>query len=503
MFARRWLLALGSAVLALALVPEGVAEPVRVRILLVNDWDRFQEDRGRGGFARLWSVLAAENAWAEDVLVVHAGDALSPSLLSSIDKGAHMVDLLNRLPLDVFVLGNHEFDFGPEITRQRLAEARFPVINSNIREADGAPFAGLPPSRMIEVHGFRFGFFGLTTPQTREISSAGDLRFEDPLAVAEAMAQRLRADGADLVVAVTHTGFEEDLALYRKGRLDLILTGHDHDLRILYNGKTAMVESGSQAEFVTAIDLQLERVGSGDRQSVAWFPTFRTLDTAAYAPDPAAAAVTDELQRRLDAELSEPIGETVVPLDSRRETVRTMEAAIGNLVADAMRRATNADVAIMNGGGIRGDRTYPAGTLLTRKDILTELPFGNRVVLVELRGVDLLAALENGVSQVEQRAGRFPQVSGASFRFDPRRPPGQRVVEVRVNGEPLDPQRLYRVATNDFLLNGGDGYVSLARGKVLIDPAAGGLLASTVMGHVTASGGNVTAAVEGRIGRVE
>ena len=145
--------------------------------------------------------------------------------------------------------------------------------------------------------------------------------------------------------------------------------------------------------------------------------------------------------------------------------MRTGETNFGDLLADALRAATGADVALTNGGGIRGDTTYPAGTELTRKDILTELPFGNVTVLAEVTGTDLLAALENGVSQVEDTAGRFPQVSGLGFTYDPAAPAGSRIVEVTVGGAPLDPARTYRLATNDYLLGGGDGYASLNRAQ--------------------------------------
>ncbi|MDX1575702.1 MAG: 5'-nucleotidase, partial [Kiloniellales bacterium] len=189
---------------------------------------------------------------------------------------------------------------------------------------------------------------------------------------------------------------------------------------------------------------------------------------------------------------------TEVKLVSRRAAVRTEETRLGNLIADAMRDAVGAEVAITNGGAIRGDRTYKAGTTLTRKDILQELPFGNVTVLIELSGADLRAALENGVSQVEDKAGRFPQVSGLNFVYDPAAPTGSRVVEVTVGGEPLEISRFYRVATNDFIQGGGDGYAALERGKVLIDAASGQLLATTVMDYIAAAE-TVAPIIEGRI----
>ena len=185
-------------------------------------------------------------------------------------------------------------------------------------------------------------------------------------------------------------------------------------------------------------------------------------------------------------------------LDSRRASVRSQETNLGNIIADAMREAVGAEVALANGGGIRGDRTYEAGTILTRKDILTELPFGNVTVLIELSGADLLAALENGVSEVENGAGRFPQVSGLSFLYDPKAPKGSRVAEVAVGGTALEPGRLYKVATNDYLLGGGDGYSSLKGAKALIDAAGAKLLASTVMDYIAANE-PVAPKIEGRI----
>ncbi|MCA8906939.1 MAG: 5'-nucleotidase C-terminal domain-containing protein [Rhodospirillaceae bacterium] len=178
--------------------------------------------------------------------------------------------------------------------------------------------------------------------------------------------------------------------------------------------------------------------------------------------------------------------------------MRTGEAAFGNLVADAMRAAVGADIAITNGGGIRADRDYPAGSVLTRRDIQEELPFGNRTVLLELTGADVLAALETGFSGIEEGAGRFPQVSGLAVGYDPTRPAGARVVSVTVGGAPLDPAATYRVATNDFLARGGDGYAALTHGRTLIDPTSGGLMATQVIDHI-ATAGTVAPTVEGRL----
>ncbi len=165
---------------------------------------------------------------------------------------------------------------------------------------------------------------------------------------------------------------------------DLIMTGHDQDLLINYDGRTAMMESYEQADFVTIADIAFDISEKDGKRIVTWHPSFRVIDTKDVTPDPETKAKTDELSSMLTKELDVAIGTTTTPLDSRRATVRTGEAALGNLVADALREAVKAEVAITNGGGLRGNKEYPAGHAITRKDVLTELPFGN--LTMKLRG---------------------------------------------------------------------------------------------------------------------
>jgi 2',3'-cyclic-nucleotide 2'-phosphodiesterase (5'-nucleotidase family) len=224
----------------------------------------------------------------------------------------------------------------------------------------------------------------------------------------------------------------------------------------------------------------------------------RTIDTADVEPDAAVAAKVAEYESELSKELDIAVGKTTTELDSRRASVRGGETAIGNLIADAMRHAVGADVAITNGGGIRGDKTYPAGSELTRRDILTELPFGNKNLLLEVSGQGVIDALENGVSQVENGAGRFPQISGLTFTLDASKSAGSRVSNVMVGDKPIDPAASYKVSTNDFMANGGDGYTVFRSAKVLLGTLDGKLMANDVMAYVR-SMGEVSPSVGGRI----
>ncbi|MBN9063664.1 MAG: bifunctional metallophosphatase/5'-nucleotidase [Rhizobiales bacterium 65-9] len=470
-----------------------------VTLLLVNDIYKMSEDKGRGGFARLSGIVKEERAKGTPMLYFHAGDCFSPSLMSGFDQGEHIVELTNFAAPDVFVPGNHEFDFGKDIYFKRHAQSKFPYFAANMRQADGSPIPGHKDNEIFERGGFKIGVFGVALPYTAQLSSPGDIKFLPTMDTVRAQAKLLRDAGADIVVCCAHTDREEDNAIVRSRLVDILLTGHDHDLAVAFDGRAVMVESNEEGNYVTAIDLAISARNSSDgRRTVSWSPSFRINDSKNATPDPETLAAVKKYEAELSKELDVDIGTTAVPLDSTTISVRTRETAIGNLFADAIKASTGADVAIVNGGGIRANKQYPPGQKLSRRDILTELPFGNVTVMVELSGADLKAALENGVSLYEQRAGRFAQVSGMTYEFDPKLPVGQRVTAVTVAGQPLDPAKTYKVAANEFILAGGDGYTSLGKGKVLIGLTDGKLMANEVMVYVRKLG-EVTSKVEGRI----
>ncbi|MEZ5855357.1 MAG: bifunctional UDP-sugar hydrolase/5'-nucleotidase [Hyphomicrobiaceae bacterium] len=467
-------------------------------LVLVNDIYKLGEVDGRGGFARLAAIVRAERAKGVPVLYAHAGDMFSPSLMSGFDQGAHTVELLNVVPPDVFVPGNHEFDFGPEVYAKRRSEARFPFFAANLRTGAGARLAGHEDRRMFTLGPLKVGVFGVTLATSPLMSQTGDLKFLDEMATVREQSRLLRAEGADLVVAVAHTEFARDLEILRSGLVDVLLTGHDHDLRIVYDNRVVMVESGEDGQIVTAIDIFADIASKDGKRKVNWRAGFRTIDSSSVRPDPETAAIVKRLEGDLGRELDVALGTLDAALDTRSSVVRAQEAAFGNLVADAILSSTQADVAITNGGSLRGNRIYKVGHVLTRRDILGELPFGNRTALVEITGSDLRAALENGFSDIDNRSGRFPQIAGMIVKVDPHRPSGQRIVSLEHDGKPVEPAKRYRVGTNDFLLRGGDGYAALGRGKVLIGNTDGKIIASLVMSHIRALG-KVAARVEGRI----
>ncbi len=496
-FRRRLLGALSAVALGL-LAGHAYAETIKLTFLAVGDIYNFDDGKVRGGFARLNAVAKAERANNPNLIYVLDGDMLSPSLLSGLDKGQNTIDLTNIVPFDMAVPGNHEFDFGPDNFLAKMKESKYPWAAINITKADGTAVPGLGGAVIKDVAGVKVGLVPVALDETAEISSPGDLKVGDTVKSAEDAAKSLRGQGADLVVAVVHANHAQDQALMQSHLFDVILSGHDHDMWAAYDGATAYVESSTEANYLTPLDVNVTVTEKNGKRSVSWQPEFRFIDTASVTPDPESEKVVAELRTKLSGQLDVQIGTTAAPLDSRETTVRSQEAAIGDLIADAMRGANGADVAITNGGGIRGNKQYPAGTALTRRDVFTELPFGNVTVVTQLSGQAIHDALENGFSQVEKGAGRFPQISGMTVVADLKQPPGSRVVSVMIGDKPLDLSGTYKVATNDYMLKGGDGYTALGTGKVLINPSAGNLMATDVMNYIAAAK-TVDAKVGGRI----
>ncbi len=482
--------------LVLALwVPTAAAEQVRLTFLHFNDIYQYRPVDGQGGLAELATRLDGERATVPNPVVTFGGDLLSPSLASGLTKGAHMIDFMNALGVQVAVPGNHEFDFGAANFAARIAQSRFPWVGSNIRGV-----AGIETFRLLDVGGVKVGFLGILTGQTVSLSEAEGVSFTDEIATAEATAASLRAAGAEIVVGLTHLGFAADrrLAASVKG-IDLILGGHDHDPMSLQENGALILKAGQDAQWLGEVEMVVDRPDPGQPGTARAYPVgWRFLRVAGAVPSPALVPLVAAVDAVLGEALDRPVATLVAPLDSRSATVRGGEAAIGNLVADALRAHFKADVALLNGGGLRGKREYPAGAVLTRRDVLAEMPFGDSAVLLEITGEQLRAALEHGVSAVESLAGRFPQVSGLTVAFDPARPPGGRVIRLSVGGRTVEPKRTYRLATTGYLLKGGDGYDMLKAARVVVDASGGPLLANTVADNLAVQK-TVSARVEGRV----
>lgn len=447
-------------------------------ILQLNDVYSIAPIEGRGGLARVAGLKQRVAAAGRTPLFIMAGDFLSPSVASSVFKGEQMVAALNAAGLDIATFGNHEFDFGADVLRERMKESRWVWLNSNVVERTGTPMEGTVPYLVRTFGDLRVGFIGLclTTDEIKR-NALGDLRLVDPFESAAKYLAVLREEKVDAIVAVTHLPLSDDQALVERfPEIDVVIGGHEHSPVTLTQNRTLISKAGSEAEYVARIDLA-RRGNALDRH-------FELIPIDGRLPDePETARVVANYEKRLGTELDTVIAASLVDLDAVALRLRSGEAALGNLVADAVRTSVDADVALVNSGTIRGDRVYPAGAW-TRRTLLAMHPFGNVVVKVEMTGRLLLETLNHGISRLPRAAGQFPQVSGLTMDVYPTGP--DRVRNVRVGGAPLNLGRTYTVGLLDFLLTGGDGYSMFARARPLVRPEAGELLVSVVERHMSA-----------------
>lgn len=444
-------------------------ETVRVTILHLNDTYQFTPvDGGKyGGLARVMTLKKNALKDNPNTLMTLGGDTVSPSVETRTYRGAQMIDAWNAVGLDYSVLGNHEFDIKTPELIDRIKESKFTWLGSNVIDSrTGKIFADLPPYIIREFGGVKIGFVGFLLPETKETSSIEEsLKVTDFCETAKELVPKMRAKGANVIIGLTHLFMAQDKKLAGCEKFDLILGGHEHTLLQSSANGTPIFKMWADAREVGKFDLYID-TKSGKLASMDW-QIIRVTDQIPDAPEFAPAV---SKYRSLLDQLEVRVGATAVPLDALSYSVRTKETDIGNFIADAYRNAVGADIGFVNGGSIRADLSYNPGPL-TKRDVLSMLPFNNPIVKVEVSGKLLLDILEHSVarSREDNEPGRFPQVSGLRFTFDASKLPGQRIVEAMVGGKPIDPGSNYTVATSDFLVSrGGDGYTMFKDAKLLI-----------------------------------
>ncbi|HWN09011.1 MAG TPA: bifunctional UDP-sugar hydrolase/5'-nucleotidase [Pyrinomonadaceae bacterium] len=508
-FATRMVLALTLAlsfVLLAAVHPSAQQKNdclVRVTLLQVNDVYQFAPvDLGaRGGLARVLTLKQEIEKDSPNTLFLLAGDTISPSVESITYKGAQMIDAWNAAGLDYSAIGNHEFDFGPDELEKRIKESKFKWLAANVIDKNtGKPFGGALPYAIREFDGVKVGIFGLTLVETQTMSRPGaGVEFLNPCETAKKMVTELHARGAKAVVALTHLSMSEDKEVARCADVDVIIGGHEHTLLESSAGGAPIFKMTADAREMGQIELNISKT-TGAVESIDWKVVPVTDQTTDH---PSFAAINRKYASILK-ELAILVGRTTVELDARSAVGRTQETNVGNFIADAFRAAAGADVGLMNGGSIRADELIRPGPL-TNRNVLSILPFKNKVVKIELDGATLRQALEHGVARSAEDAepGRFPQVSGVKFTFDATRPPGSRIVSLSVGGKPLEPAKKYTLATSDYLaIDGGDGYAILKGARLLI-PREQAQFDSDVLRAAIVLKKTIAPGIEGRIKRLD
>ena len=434
---------------------------------------------GASRFVTKVKQLKESNTDDVEPIVVFSGDALSPSLLSTMTKGKQMVPILNSCQIEVACMGNHDFDFGVENLEKLVSQTKFPWLLSNVKFiptnrnlAEGKSF------HTIHRGGRKIGFMGLVEwewMQTLSTIDEHDIEYEDFIIAARRLAKILREkEKCDVVIALTHMRVPNDEKLAREcgDILDLICGGHDHhyDVKKIAPHDCYLLKSGTDFRDLTTVKMQFhdDPITGKCTVTIPDKPEHEVIDSR-VEEDKETKEVVDSFLSLLGSEMEKVIGFTNVSLEARFQKVRTQETNLGNFVADVMRRGTSADVCILNSGTLRADCVMPAGDL-KMKDLVSISPMIDENCTILMNGDQLKTALENGVSQYPRLEGRFPQVSGVEFSFDASLPPKSRILPgMKVNGVLVTPESTFKVCTKAYLAKGKDGYDVFAECEVLVN----------------------------------
>jgi 5'-nucleotidase/UDP-sugar diphosphatase len=427
------------------------------------------------------------------VLVLDAGDIWQGTFGSNETKGATVVETMNIAGYDAAAAGNHDFDFGQDVLRDRAAQAKFPFLAANaVEQATGNVPAYLKPFIIKQVGNLKVGIIGLTNPGNAAIvkaESVKGLTFLDGLEAVTKYLPQVRSQ-SDIVIVLSHMGIQadQDLAARLPG-IDVIVGGHTH-VEQRYTMKvndTLIVQAGSAGRVLGRLELTWDQAA----KKIVKYTMANELVDVVSTKVPANAQVAALVKTRLDeasAIMSRPLGETKIDLEPATEG----ECPLGNLVADAMLAAPSGDrpaeASMHNNSGLRA--RIPAGPI-TYGQLYQALPFENVIASIDIKGDAILAILERTVAG---RRGNMV-VAGMTYEFDYGKAPGSRLLSATIGGKPIDPARVYRINTIDYLATGGDGQTTFTQGKIV---TLGDRVADVVAGYIK-SNSPVNPKVEGRI----
>ena len=490
--------------------------PVQITIFHTNDMHgRLLDAQKNGALTQIGAdYVASIKESVPNSLLIDAGDATQGVTFSTLSKGADVIKLMNAAGYDGMTLGNHEFDYGQDQTVSNAKLASFPVVSANtvkggkplldgINGNDGADFTKT-------VNGVKVGFFGLTTQETAYETNPNNLSgitFADPIETAKTEVSKLKSEGAQVIIAITHIGndvssspISEDIANKVSG-INAIIDGHSHTVENKTVNGTLIAQTSCYSANIGRIDITFEN-GKVTSANEALIPA-GTVIKSGITPDASVTTLASQINDSQKSLLSQIVGKTGVSLWAGTvdgaSVARLGETNLGDLVADSMVDSAKSQVkgssyeglpviALENGGGVR-DTIY-AGSI-NENQVISVLPFGNILSLKEVNPSILYQVIENGVSKIAGQNqstgvltgadGRFPQISGMRFEYDPTKPALSRVTKiVLLNADGTDSKVLDKndtstkivLASNDYEIAGGDGYTMLGSLKNIGEGAA-------------------------------
>ena len=439
----------------------GTAKPVKKKVTNA-DGETVKVDRG--GTANVAAKADELRAEHENTLFVDSGDNVSGQVLTDLNGGRSMVEMMNEMDYDAVTLGNHGFDFGGDVLRERINSSKYPIVVSNVKNEDGSQIENTMSSRVVNLNGIKVGMVGLLTDQMNVIANApmiAGFQFENPIAALARELPKLRAQDVDAVVVLTHQDDADDEKLAKAFPNEGLIIPGGHSHREMEEVQEVdgnyILKSGSHGgtigQLLVDVDTETNRPVNVALNPIHIFPDD---EPEGFEPNAKIAQIVE----KYDKVAEEKMGAVLTNFTEPMTLNSSQDSTLGNFVADAMKNAYGTDIAVINSDGIRRD-DIPAGDV-TIGDLHELCPFlGDEVIPGEMNGKDILEALEHSQNHHRDPEGRsgFLQISGISYGFDENG-----IKDVKVGKEPLDPKKTYSIATSAYLHHGKLGYDSFKKG---------------------------------------
>jgi len=469
----RQMMRLAAGILLIFLIASGCGRSVATREITVvytndlhghilpervRDWSN--KTGGYAVFAGWLKGVRLENSEKKiPTLLLDAGDIFTGTVEGSITRGKAIVRLMNLAGYDAMTLGNHEFDFGFYNLQQLAKTANFPFLGANVQRKKTSRLLSFSSPYIVKRYdGLTVGIIGVTTAEVPSITLArnvGQVIFLDPISTVTTYQRLLKQEGVDLLIVLSHLGLEEDKKMARAvPEIDLIIGGHSHDLLVkpmrVGDRKTLICQAGSYGKFAGRIDLQVDP----ERDEIADYRA-KIFTNRQYSlqGDLAVNQILEDIKKEVGDKYNQVIGLAMEDINNASDA----ESPLGDLITDAVRDRTGVDIAFQNPFGIRSDLLEGD---ITRRDIFKILSFDDTIITMKLSGRNIRGLLEQSLTL---RKGLL-QISGLRVTYNMDRPEGERVLGVEVDGDPLEDEEDYTVATNGFLAEGGDFFQDFVEG---------------------------------------
>ena len=457
--------------LSFLLISSLVAAQEKATLLYFNDshviYPVVDKHGERGGVARAKTIVDSIKKENKNTVVLQGGDLGGGVLFGAVYHGFPMIEAFNKMSIDISNFGQHEFDFGVTEARNLVNKSKFQWISTNLKESSGKPFNNSKEYIIRKIGDFKVGFLGTTdgmetTIQTTEIYQEDIIK-----SIGESLG-KLKKEKVDFIVLLTQSEPELNIEILEKyPEINAVLAEEKSEKYnfVTYVGEKPIVSPQGNMGSIVKIDIFKNKDGK-IKQSLEFLPVDSSVTS-----DKEMLKLEEFYKEKLDRDLGTVIAKNNVKLDSgfgENHHARYEESNIGNLIADAYKNHFNTEIAFMNGGGIRAN--IESGDFRLR-DAISILPFSNKVGAFKYSGKTIVEALEHGVSSVDKKAGRFLQVAGMEYSYNPKNEVGSRVSNVTVNNKPIELETIYTVALPLYIKNGGDGFQMLKNtvGTVEID----------------------------------